>query len=189
MKYIYGIPIAIAGAAILVWGYGWMARSTDYRTPNYAQLEVFLKAQQWDAADAETTRLMHDIAFDATIPEKAFGHYWFKLSGVAIVEDFPCQELQRIDTLWREASGDRFGLTPQADLWRQVNPNIQPYSFDFEAYDAFQKRIGWLDGDATAPEKPMGYYPSSDWMQAIFQTGEPWMEMGRVIYDKLPTCP
>jgi hypothetical protein len=189
MKATYWISIVVVGTAILGGGYGWATRSTHYRTPDYTQLEALLATQQWDAADQETTRLMRDIAFDATTPDNAFGHSWLQLSGSVIVEDFPCQELRQIDVLWREASGDRFGFTPQANIWHQINPDLQPYSFDFDAYDVFQKQIGWMDDDETVAEKPTGYYPSSDWMQAIFQTGEPWMEMGRVIYDKLPTCP
>jgi len=185
MKYSFVLSIILIGSISLYGTYRWLSTSKTYHTPDYRLLKSLLKAKNWQAADTETTWLMQTIALDATPPENALGHRWFKLSGTVVLEDFPCQELSRIDQLWRDASGDRFGFTPQSRIWSRVNPDHKPYNFD--AYKAFEKQVGW--GTPTNPdEASRGYFPSNGWMESLAQTGEPWMEVGNSVYQKLASC-
>lgn len=186
MKKVFWVLVLLISLGLLRWGWFWMTHSRKYRPPDYSRLTSLLASRQWEQADLETARLVSAIALDATTPENALGNRWFKLSGLIVLEDFPCQELHQIDQLWREASGDRFGFTPQRAIWNVVDRNQYPDPFRF--YDAFQEQVGWKSGGRSEAESPIGHFPTYTWMQAIAQTGEPWIEMGGLFYQKLPTC-
>jgi hypothetical protein len=58
-----------------------------------------------------------------------------KFSGLSIkdIQNFPCQDLQMVDKLWRYYSEDHFGFSVQAQLFKEED----------EDPDAFFRRIGW----------------------------------------------
>ncbi len=186
MKKFLGILIILISIFTLRQGWFWVTTSRTYRIPEYSKLKSLLAAKQWKEADWETVHLMKTIAFDATTPETAFGNQWFKLSGSVVLGDFPCQELRQIDQLWREASGDRFGFTTQNKIWHTVKRNNYPDQFRF--YDTFQKHLGWSDYPYQETTPPVGYFPTYRWMEEIAASGEPWLDVGGAIYQKLSTC-
>jgi GUN4-like len=78
---------------------------------DYRNLTRLLQSQRWDAAAAETDRLVFEVAKksqQATIGAD--------LLTVQAVARFPCQDLKTIDSLWRQESHDRFGFRVQLQV-------------------------------------------------------------------------
>jgi hypothetical protein len=49
------------------------------------------------------------------------------------------QELHLIDKMWREYSGDRFGLTVQKQIWQSILDNQKTH---WQAWCSFGDRVG-----------------------------------------------
>ncbi len=120
---------------------------------DYVRLRSLLAAGKWQEADTETAALML----------KASGREgWLR---VADVEKFPVQELRTIDKIWREYSGDRFGLTVQKRIWQNV---VDTHKTEWKAWCCFGDAIGWrVKGNWLAhsslnftPEAPAGELPA-----------------------------
>ncbi len=120
---------------------------------NYARLRSLLAAGKWQQADRETAALIL----------KASGREgWLR---VADVEKFPAQELRMIDKLWREYSGDRFGLSVQQRIWQNV---VDTPTSEWKAWCCFGDRVGWrVKGNwlthsslQFTPQAPEGELPS-----------------------------
>lgn len=101
---------------------------------SYTLLEELLIERDWKEADGETARLAIAIAQR----EK---------HGFLVETDlnkFPCQALGEIDRLWSNATGGKFGLSVQKDLYlslggnRFVNPQI---------WQMFGAKVGWYRGN------------------------------------------
>ncbi len=118
------------------------------------ELEQQLRAGQWMAANAETARLVMEIAQAQGQP--VIGHDWLTTSAVST---FPCQAIQQIDRLWNTYSQGRYGFTSQLNLW--------PEELDYgslekkgDRWTAFSKTLSWneaapaLDENARFPEAP-----------------------------------
>jgi len=95
---------------------------------DYGKLRNLLKAGKWQEADRETAALML----------KASGRKgWLR---VADIERFPRQELQMLDKLWREYSGDRFGISVQKQIWQDL---LDSKKTDWQTWCCFGDRVGW----------------------------------------------
>ncbi|WP_414583336.1 GUN4 domain-containing protein [Scytonema sp. PCC 10023] len=95
----------------------------DKQENDYIRLRDLLKFGQWKEADEETAAVMQRIAAG----EK---QVWVD---DAIIQNFPCVELNTINRLWLEYSRDRFGLSVQQEIFANVNYN----------WDEFGDRVGW----------------------------------------------
>jgi hypothetical protein len=97
--------------------------SVSSRGIDYRNLQELLDGRQWQQADMETYRLMCDAMRKAT------------LSGLSIkdIQNFPCEDLQMVDQLWREHSNDRFGFSIQKRLFEEEGGDPE----------AFFRRLGW----------------------------------------------
>jgi GUN4-like len=95
------------------------SRGVDYRN-----LKELLSGKQWQQADVETYRVMCDAVRKSTF------------SGLSLedIQNFPCEDLQIVDRLWREHSNDRYGFSIQKQLFEEEG----------EDSDAFFRRIGWF---------------------------------------------
>lgn len=120
---------------------------------DYVRLRSLLSLGEWQAADKETARLIL----------KASGREsWLKVSDI---EKFPIQELHNIDKIWREASGNRFGLTVQKRIWQNV---LDSKKTPWQAWRDFCDRVGWrVKGNWVAHNRlnftsnaPVGELPS-----------------------------
>ncbi len=104
---------------------------------DYQNLTRLLQSQQWDAAAAETDRLVFEVANksqQATIGAD--------LLTVQAVARFPCQDLKTIDQLWRQESHDRFGFRVQLQVAQRQGVSM--------TYDALQKSPqGWTELNQT----------------------------------------
>src|SRR6476646_2544554 len=68
-----------------------------------------LKAQDWQAADAETRRIL-----------QTWVHPNDDVFSSPLATNIPPEVLQTLDQHWAEASGGRFGFTAQKQSWDQV---------------------------------------------------------------------
>lgn len=99
----------------------------------YAQIEYFLKAKNWEAADYKTYKLMLNIAEDGQI------------------NNFSCSDLQRINQLWVSYSDKIFGFSIQKQIW--INTGNRLYNIrarawtdkDSANYREFAKRVKWYN--------------------------------------------
>ncbi len=99
----------------------------------YERLEELLAAQQWKDADEETLNIMLKIA-------NREDEGWLDS---ASLQNFPCQELTKLDQLWVEASGGKFGFSVQKKIYVDDcggQPNGQ---YDGEAWYCFADKVGW----------------------------------------------
>lgn len=73
----------------------------------YDELENFLANKKWQQADEKTSQLMLYIA-------KREEERYLEISDI---NNFSCQDLQKIDKNWLKASDNIFGLSLQKDIW------------------------------------------------------------------------
>jgi len=91
---------------------------------DYRQLQQYLSEHNWEAADQETYEVMLKVAGSASEKEGVFDpNEW---------EKFPCEDLQRIDTLWQQASSEKLGFSAQVEVLDRVG--------DAEKY---YETVGW----------------------------------------------
>lgn len=104
---------------------------------NYTRLQNFLAQQNWRQANDETRNLML----------KATGR---ELQGWFTMEDLQklaCWDLQKMDQLWKEASGGRFSFSTQFRIFIETG-NRPGRLVAIENFQTFGDQIGWRkDGD------------------------------------------
>jgi len=116
------------GAIALVVGAGsYFFLSSD--KPSYAQLETHLQNQEWQQADAETDKIILQVAKEDNALD------------TNSINNFSCDSLQKIDELWTANSDSRFGFTPQAKAYLDTDNEFNRYTQT--AYEAFGDRLGW----------------------------------------------
>jgi hypothetical protein len=97
---------------------------------DFGTLRSQLAAQNWQAADAETRRIL-----DPWI------HPGGDLFSSPLATNIPPEVLQNLDQLWVEASGGRFGFSVQQQIWAEVREQNPVDSA--VAAKAFGDRVGW----------------------------------------------
>lgn len=93
-------------------------------------LRSHLAAQDWQAADAETRRIL-----DPWI------HPGGNILSTPLATNIPPEVLQTLDRLWVEASDGRFGFSVQQQIWQEVRAQNPVDSA--VAAKAFGDRVGW----------------------------------------------
>ncbi|MBD2510689.1 AAA-like domain-containing protein, partial [Nostoc muscorum FACHB-395] len=102
----------------------------------YTQLEYFLKAKNWEAADIETYKLMLNIA------QREEERYVNDDS----INNLSCPDLRKIDNFWFNAD-NRFGFRVQKEIWISAGNRlgIKPKELtdkDYSNYLQFAKTVG-----------------------------------------------
>lgn len=99
----------------------------------YSQLQEFLKARNFKEADLETSRVILDAvnrSRDDLTPND--------------MKQLPCNILQVIDRLWRDYSGDRFGLSIQLRLYIEVGGSLDTLrAQNMSILEKYGDRVGW----------------------------------------------
>ena len=121
---------------------------------NYAQLESHLQAQDWQQADAETDKIVLQVARKDNALD------------IASISKFPCESLKKIDELWTANSDGRFGFTPQKKVYLETGNEFNDHTQS--TYEAFGDRLGWRTfgtwsyyGDLKFTDiAPLGHLPS-----------------------------
>jgi hypothetical protein len=144
-------------------------------------LRTRLQAGQWQQADTETFQVLLIIAEQAE-------DGWLRSNDI---EQLPCEVLQQIDMLWREASNNRFGWSVQlCILYNTLNkrgrrtPEIgRPGRFTSENIRALGDHVGWRVDDEWRKnyselqfslDAPVGHLPSL--RSSRFDQTDTWLE-------------
>lgn len=127
----------------------------------FAHLRDLLAEGNFKAADQETASILFGAinkTADTITPSD--------------IETFPVAPIRIVDRLWRKYSGDRFGLSIQLNIYRDLGGNLNTLiAQDEELIFAFCDRIGWRqngqfiiqdDWDANL-SSPEGFLPRSWW--------------------------
>jgi hypothetical protein len=99
---------------------------------DYNSLRQLLAAGKWRRANNRTQQLM----LQATNRET---QGWISTENIA---EFPCWDLNKIDSLWKEYSQGRFGFSVQFPIFIETG-NRPGRLVDVDAYEKFGDRIGW----------------------------------------------
>lgn len=92
---------------------------------SYEALRDKLAAGEWEAADAETRRLLCVLAGDAAVKRK-----WVYYSEVQFI---PVADFKTVDGLWRAYSDNKFGYSVQRRIWKNND----------ESWTVFFAKVGW----------------------------------------------
>ena len=154
----------------------------------YAQLENYLKAQQWKEADEETYRLM------ITAVGKEEGQ-WLEPEAL---RNFPCEDLKAIDGLWVQYSNGHFGFSVQKQIYVECGGTLDGEYPSDEVWKKFGDRVGWrkdgnwLSYDELQPSlsSPRGIFPFFPFDEGVggflgWWLGGGW---GVCLFSRTETC-
>jgi len=88
------------------------------------------------------------------------------------IETFPMAPLRIVDRLWRKFSNDRFGLSVQLNIYRELGGDINTLiAQDTDLFLQFCDRIGWRKDGKIIPfetlepslDSPPGFLPATWW--------------------------
>lgn len=105
-----------------------LATTADLTTESGASLETLrdkLAAGEWEAADAETRRLLCVLAGEEAVKRK-----WVYFSEVKFIA---VSDLTKVDSLWRQYSNGKYGYSVQKKIWNNSG----------KVWNAFFKKVGW----------------------------------------------
>ncbi len=97
---------------------------------DYTRMQNLLKDEKWREADKETLAVMLKISGREQEGWLTTEH----------IENFPCQDLQTIDQLWKKYSNERFGLSIQKRIWESVGGTPDA---DYRTVCYFGNHVGW----------------------------------------------
>ena len=118
----------------------------------YQQLKQLLQQQHWQQANDLTNSILLE----------ALGKTEADYINTKEANLIPCRMLERLNRLWQENSGDKFGFSVQCQLWRSAQQN----SFWHGNY--FAQSVGWRNGDKyltpqelnfSLEDAPIGHLP------------------------------
>lgn len=143
-------------AVLLLLGY-WQTRYT-----HYTRLEALLAAHEWKSADRLTTQII--------LRESNWGVSTWKMWGVALltgkltgwyepIKQYPCDDLQTLDSLWLKYSDGQFGLSVQRQMFERIAAQFKD---EFKTFDAFMNEVEW--DRPTSSNIAIGHFPSEAWV-------------------------
>lgn len=128
----------------------------------YEKLRNYLAVSQWQEANRETVNLIVEIAEKKDIEELK----------PQDIQTFPSNALKVIDQLWLKYSQQRFGFSPQLEIYQSLGGNLNTtIGQNRELIERWGDRLGWrsdnhwrkcsqLDYSLSAP---VGCHPSHWW--------------------------
>jgi hypothetical protein len=110
-------------ASVAVLQPAFLARAQE-TSSEFRQLQTLLEAKKWDDADRETVSLLRN-------------------------NPTSCPNLRAIDQLWMQHSNNKYGFTPQLEIWQQTGKGLNCQTCEEEIKE-FSKKVGWkLDSRET----------------------------------------
>lgn len=100
-------------------------RGIDYRP-----LRALLAVGDWKAADAETTRIVHQCLDSSSVPSNPF-------------LDFPCTDLISLDRLWLSHSQQQFGFSIQVQIYLECLKLCEASGGQISLQSSFADRLIW----------------------------------------------
>lgn len=145
--------------------------SVSVTDQQWRALAKLLTTNQWQAADTLTWNLIRQLL------GKSLQSYVF--SGE--LNRLPCEDLRRIDQLWRQLSRNRFGFSVQVQMYQKLGKD----------YGLFCDRVGWQHNNLDDHPKqwrfkasaPVGHLPSR-----LGIGGQQWWRHMAILADKLQSC-
>jgi hypothetical protein len=98
-----------------------------------SKLEDYLKNQQWEKADRETSRVMLQ-----TMGREENGYLF-----INDIENFPCPDLRKIDQLWVKYSKGKFGFSVQKKIYQSLGCTKE---YNWKVWETFCDKVGWRKG-------------------------------------------
>ncbi|MEL7355779.1 MAG: GUN4 domain-containing protein [Cyanobacteria bacterium J06560_6] len=98
----------------------------------YQQLEKYMIEGNWRAADLYNYRVMIQAR------HKRYGDYF---TGQELIT-FPCADLLRLDRLWVQHSGGKFGFSVQKDIYVQCGGKLDGKYYE-KPWAHFFRAVGW----------------------------------------------
>ncbi|HBB31711.1 MAG TPA: serine/threonine protein kinase [Cyanobacteria bacterium UBA8803] len=134
----------------------WLAMLTP---EDYRPLEQLLATGKWREADEATYTKMLEIA--GRKPEG-----WLRVEDI---ENFPCEDLCKINQLWVRYSNGQFGFSVQKSIWEKVGG--KPGLDDYELEKKYAEQVGWrshnewlfYDNLTFTLNAPPGHLPTGVW--------------------------
>ncbi len=123
------------------------ANTLANRRVGLSQLEAALQAQDWEAADNETRRIL-----------QSFVHPGGDIFAQPIPTLIPPEVIQAMDRLWIKASNGRFGFSVQAEIWEELR--LQTPDDTNIVTKAFGDHVDWT---RTVPNEDY-IFTSPDWL-------------------------
>jgi GUN4-like len=107
---------------------------------DFGPLEKLLKSQQWEAAAEET----QDVVFQIS-QKNAYPTIGQDMLTAQSVENFPCQDIKSLNSLWRKYSQDRFGYRSQLLVVKRqsVELSYETLRSTPEVWSRFTSQLGW----------------------------------------------
>ena len=96
----------------------------------YQQLEIYLKNGQWREADKETLVVMLKVADREE-------QCWLDFESI---DNFPCEDLRKIDQLWVKYSDGKFGFSVQKKIYEELGGTRE---YNNQVFEKFGDRVGW----------------------------------------------
>ena len=94
----------------------------------YTRLDSYLRAEDWWKADYVTSKLMFLAA--------GTRGKWLE---VEEIENFPCQDLYKINELWLHYSGGKFGFSVQKEIYHSLGGTKENNQ---EVWEKFSALVG-----------------------------------------------
>lgn len=134
---------------------------------SYLDLEKALDNNQWSQASTETEAILIQLT-NINVLQGDTLHKSF-------IEKLSCQHLYRIDSLWSEASQNKFGIRTQIEIWKSVGGTAKNYA-DAEVVDKYRKKVGWDQPEMAGANSNdidtiyLGYFPANIITQGVITT-------------------
>jgi uncharacterized caspase-like protein len=100
---------------------------------DYSPLEELLRAMKWKEADQKTSDLIESVINREQIKSLSDDN----------IKNFPCNDLSKIDQLWADNSGGRFGYRVQREIYVQRCGGKLNGQYDEKAWQCFGDQVGW----------------------------------------------
>lgn len=125
------ITLAFIAVFVAVWQQSFPVQAQE-TSSEFRQLQTLLEAKKWDDADRET---------------------------VSILRNNPtsCPNLRAIDQLWMQHSNNKYGLSPQLEIWQQTENGLKCETCEGEIKE-FSEKVGWKLGTQATPM--LGDFPA-----------------------------
>ncbi|MEM8720118.1 MAG: GUN4 domain-containing protein [Cyanobacteria bacterium P01_G01_bin.39] len=105
---------------------------------DYTKLRNLLRDKKWSEADILTYQLVEQVVKSAKQQNK---HVFIELKTIA---EFACPDIRTADFLWKKYTNNKFGFSPQQEIWQSVN---QKGDFSTQTWRRFATEVGWKEGE------------------------------------------
>jgi len=118
---------------------------------DYSKLDGLLKDGDFKAADAESRRLLIEMAGTEAVKR---GWVYF-----AEVRRIPETDMLTLNDLWGHYSKGKFGFVPQRKIWRRVREQFDKFAEEVSWFTDKWKNRNWPDEFVYSLDAPVGHLP------------------------------